>query len=204
MGEIEPILPWLLAFVIASLVTLFEFVTSTYPRTAFLVCKSKYLYVYVAIYGAIAALLTALFPLLAAEQATIEGAGADNPWVQALVIGVSVKALLHIRLFNVNTGPEKAFPVGVETVVMLFEPWLIRNIDLDHFNELMTYVGEAQKRYSDLDQIKSTIGHNIPRSFSDPEKATLKRDIDNAPTARDAMEIYLTYVGRRTFERVFP
>ncbi len=120
------------AFIIASLVTALELVTSKYPRTARFCFKSPWFYGYVLIYGILAAGFLALLPLLG-SLVTIEGVGLSNPWVKAVFVGLSVKAFLHIRIFSVSTGPGQSFPFGLESFVQLFEPWMLRTLELDHY-----------------------------------------------------------------------
>lgn len=193
--------PIILAFVIAASFTALELITGQYPRTFFLLSGCKLLWLYAVIYGAIAAIVVALLPHL--PGTTIEGVGLENPWFQAVAVGISLKAFLHIRLFNVSTGPGQSFPVGVESLVQVFEPWLLRSIDLEHFNAVRQFVKDHAARHSDLDAAKAAIRAEIPPSFSDQEKAALNSDVETSTSVEQAMETYLTYVGRATFERVF-
>jgi hypothetical protein len=98
-----------LAFAVAAFVTAAELLTSQYPRTARFALQSVYFYAYVIIYGVLGAVGLALLPLVS-DQVTIEGAGANNPWTKAALIGFSVKAILHIRVFSVATGPGSPSP----------------------------------------------------------------------------------------------
>jgi len=132
--------PPILAFAIATFLAFLELVTSKYPRTAFLLRKSSALYGYVLVYGLIAFGVTlGIGSLIKAEIIKLSGIGLSNPWAQAVAVGVSFKALLHIRLFSVSVGSE-TFPIGVETLVQLFEPYLLRTIDLDCFNAMEAYI----------------------------------------------------------------
>ena len=112
--------PNLLAFTVAIAVTALELLTTKYPRTAAFVCHTVWFYVYIVIYGAIAAIALALLPVLGAHIQS-DGINLMNPWIAAAAVGISVKSLLHIRIFNVSTGPGKDLPVGLETIVLLFD-----------------------------------------------------------------------------------
>lgn len=192
----------LLAFAIAAAFTALELITGQYPRTFFLISGCYQLWAYAVIYGLIAVAVVLLLPYL--TSTTIEGIGLESPWVRAIAIGVSVKAFLHIRLFNVGTGPGQSFPVGVESIVQIFEPWLLRSIDLEHFNAIRQYVTRYANQYPDLEVVKGKIKGEIPTKFTPQEQAALHSDVGTADSTENAMEIYLTYVGRKTFERVFP
>jgi hypothetical protein len=151
----------------------------------------------------IAAGAYALLPLVGAreEPASI---GLANPWIQAGVAGLSVKALLHIRVFNVSTGPGKDFPVGLETIVLLFEPWLIRTIELDVFGQLVTFVGPRAARCATLADAQERANNNIPNTFSPAEKAALSADVARATVASDVIVAYISYAGLGLTRTVFP
>src|SRR5215471_706233 len=123
-----------LAFVVALVVTGLELITTDYPMTPNFVLKSIWYYLYVVIYGAIAAVVILILPLIT-DQATVSSVGLANPWIKAAVVGFTIKAFLHVRLFTVSTGPGSSFPVGIETIVQLFEPWMLRSLELDHWNK---------------------------------------------------------------------
>jgi hypothetical protein len=67
-----------LTFVVATAVTAIELITSTYPRTAGFVVKSRWFYAYILIYGLLGAAALALLPLVG-SQVTMTGVGLDNP-----------------------------------------------------------------------------------------------------------------------------
>ena len=198
------LLPPLLSFIIGALVAHIELTTSKYPRTFFLLKKSLALHAYTVIYGLLSfILMLVLESLIRAKVIGMEGFGISNRWIQALIIGVSTKALLHIRLFNVSFGSQ-SFPVGVETFVFLFEPWLLRTIELDEFNAVREFIAKAEKRYTNLTEVKTDIEDNIPPTLSNPEKAAFLTDLNEKDTVLEVMELYLQSFGKRSFERVFP
>src|SRR5260370_41835645 len=85
----------------------------------------------------------------------------SSPGVRAAAIGMSFKALLHIGLFRVTTAAG-AFPIGVETLVQLFEPPLTRRIVLDHLNALQGFIGPRALKYANIDEVKKNISDNVP------------------------------------------
>ena len=184
-------------------VTALELITTKYPRTSTFVFSSVWFFAYIIIYGVIAAVAYLLLPLVGA-QVSMTGVGLSNPWVQAAAAGFSVKALLHIRIFNVSTGPGKDFPVGLETIVLLFEPWLLRSLELDVFGELMGFVTPRAARCASVDAARQQAIDNIPNMFSSAEKAALTADVTRATTAPDVIIAYLGYVGLKLTRRVYP
>ncbi len=189
------------AFLIAATITGLELITSKYPRTYFLLYRCTALYAYIAIYGVIGLGTTLLLPYLPVK---IEGIDQSSAWINAILVGISIKAILHIRLFNVTTGAGNEFPVGLETILQLFEPWLLRTIDLDHFMGVRRYIGLRSARYVDSGVVRATILANIPPAFTAAERAALTTDVAHLTTVAELMELYLSYVGRGTFEQIFP
>lgn len=197
--------PAFLAFAIAALVGGTELVTSKYPRTAFVLTPRKCwaLYAYCAIYGIIAFIVTLLLgSLVKSGTVQLSGVGLNSPWAQAVAVGLTVKAFLHIRLFSATVGSQTV-PIGVETIVQLFEPWLLRTIDLDEFNGVREFLDAYAKRHNDLDEVRKRIKANIPTHLSSEERAALVADIDAAPDVIVAMERYLKLLGPNSFRRVF-
>jgi hypothetical protein len=192
-----------LAFGSAALLSYFDFVSSNYPRTIFLLRKSWQIYLYAAFYGVMAALVFWLLPSLL-EQIQLQGIGIGNPWVQALVLGLSIKALLHIRLYTVTLGAGRSFPLGIETLVNPLDRWLTREIDLFLFSARKAYLRPYIAKYPDLAVVKAKAAKEIPDGFAADEKVALTKDVGDAADVEVAMRIYLRYVGRRVFESVFP
>ena len=224
------VLKALVAFLIAAAIAWVELVTSKYPRTIRLFWKrSRALWTYAIIYGLISFGFTlAYVPLTGAGLPRTDRAappGANSPeaasvasgpdpgsssdggpsFIVAVMLGLSAKALLHIRLFSVPAaGTAESFPVGTETVVQLFEPWLLRTVEIDEFNEVATYLEAKAKRYTKLDVVRQTIKENLPRSLPEAERAAILQDVEHAIGVRDALEIYLRAFGVSTVDRRFP
>ncbi len=191
----------LFAGILAFFITLIELVTSEYPRTCyFLFKKSWKLYFYSIIYSAIA--FAIMFWLLESGIIKLEGVGTSNIWVQAILVGISTKAFLHIRLFSATVGSE-SFPIGTETILQVFEPWLLTEIKLEEFNAVKEFIGNAETKYSSLEAVKTKIMENIP-SISDKDKVIFKLDLDTKTTVSEAMELYLRKFGKKSFSRIFP
>lgn len=217
-----------LAFLIASSIAWVELVTSKYPRTIELFWKPcKSLWIYAAVYGLISFGFTMAYGPLhkagilqfqapteatGAAQAPATGAAAspvEASLLIAIMIGLSAKALLHIRFFSIpTTGTQQTFPVGTETIVQLFEPWLLRTIAIDEFNAVSRYLTKRAGDYSDLalEVVQAKVKDNLPApgSLPDAERAALVLDIDKASNVRAALEIYLRAFGVATVNQLFP
>src|SRR2546422_94202 len=96
-----------LAFIVATFLSGLELVTASYPRTHFLVFRSRPLWGYALIYGVIAACVTfGADYLVSSGKLTLEGMILGAKWFRAVAIGISIKSLLHINLFNITTGSQ--------------------------------------------------------------------------------------------------
>ena len=123
------------------------------------------------------------------------GVGLENPWVKALLVGFSVKAVLHIRIFTVSTGPNQSFPVGLETLVQLFEPWMLTSLDLDHFSAQQAFIKPRAARQADLATAKSAALANIPTGYSATVRAGFTADLNACTTPKEVISTYLKYCG---------
>jgi hypothetical protein len=193
-----------LAVAVAVLVTGLELITSKYPQTPTFVLKSGWFYGYVIIYGLIAGGVAAILPLIP-DQVTISGLSLENPWIKAAVIGFSIKAFLHIRLFSVSTGPgSDPFPVGIETIVQLFEPWMLRSLQLDHWNKLQTFVAPRAGAFPTVADASARALANIPAGTEPALRAAFNADISAAGTQSEVIIVYMRYFGTAACRRVFP
>jgi hypothetical protein len=184
-------------------VTALELITSKYPRTARFCVKSPWFYVYVLIYGLLGAGALALLPLVG-SQVTIEGLGLTSPWIKAAFVGLSIKAFLHIRIFSVSTGPGQSFPFGLESFVQLFEPWMLRSLELDHYSAQSDFIAPRAAKFASLAEVQARAKANVPPSLSNAEKAAFDSDIDQAPSPDQAIAAYLKYAGIKLTSRAFP
>ena len=196
--------PPLLSFLIGFVIALAELITSKYPRTFFVLEKCWKIYVYSLIYGAISFfLMLSIKSLIGAKIVELSGPYISNVWVQAVIVGIVTKALLHIRLFSVGIN-SRSIPIGIETLILLFEPWFLREIMLDEFNGIRDFIENAQTHYNNLDKVKEKIKQNIPSKLPRNEKYAFLSDLSEKERVADAMEHFLQNFGKSSFERVFP
>jgi hypothetical protein len=196
--------PPLLALFIGSLVASLELVTSSYPRTFSFLTRCWELWAYMLVYGLISFSVTFAFDFLVARSAVqIEGIGVSNPWLRAVAFGLSTKALLHIRLFSVGVGIRQT-PIGTETVVQIFEPWLTERILLHEFNEIRRFLASWEQQIPNVPEARSIIMTNLPYTFGGDDRLVFEASIRSRKvTTIECMELYLRRFGRTTFERAF-
>ena len=192
-----------LVFIIAIAVTALELITSKFPQTFVFALRSPWFYSYVLIYGLLGVAALALLPFVA-DQIKGEGGILSDPWVKAGLVGLSIKAILHIRILTVTTGPGQSFPIGLETFVQLFEPWMIKSLELDHYYQVKAFIGPRAAAHPNVDDARAQAKANIPSGFNDNEKAALTSDIDSAKTSAEVISNYLKYAGVKLTRAAFP
>lgn len=192
-----------LSFAVASFISASELITRNYPRTYFLLRRCGSLYLYAAVYGAAAFLVTLMLDsLVASKTIKMEGFGLASPWVRAFYVGVTIKAILNINFFNVTVGTQ-SMPVGPSTLVQLYEPMILRNITFREFTEVRRYVKPAADRNANLATVRQQIKDN-PATLPTSERGAFENDIDKAQSVTVAMEALLRFSGRSIFDSVFP
>ena len=199
-------LPPFVAFFIAYFFTVLELITSEYPRTYSFIFKKASLHGYGVIYGLFAFIIViVLDSLQKSGSIKIEGLGLSNIWWKAILIGLSTKGFLKIKLFTVNVGTNP-FPIGIDSIVQIFEPWLLETIRLNEYNEVRKYLEKKVNQYGNLniEDLKKKMKSNIPRTLKDKDKKVFKLDLSEAAESIDAMELYLASFGKESLERVFP
>jgi hypothetical protein len=197
------VLQSLVSLALASLITWLELVTSQYPRTfGLMVKKSWALWVYPLVYGLLA-FLVMLAVGFGWSGIKVQGWAENSPWSLPIAIGLSTKALLHISLFNVSVGSQ-SFPVGTESLVRLFEPWLLRAILLDEHSAVEELINPRANKYPDLASVKTKIKNHIPQRLPKDESKAFEVDIDQSTSVAAAMELYLRAFGRKVFDQIFP
>jgi hypothetical protein len=142
---------------------------------------------------------------LAGDKARPKNVPADPSFLIAVLIGLSAKALLHIQFASIPwAGSKQPFPLGTETLVQAFEPWLLRTIDLDAYKVVQEYLGKKVRAYPELDEVKKRVREHIPDSLPETEKTALEVDVGKAATVSKVLEFYLAAVGVSIVDQFFP
>ena len=119
------------------------------------------------------------------------------------MIGVSAKAFMHIRLFSVPSGRESGTPFGIETLVHLYEPWLLRTILIDEALADRKYLEKKAGIYHDLDEVKNRVKSAIPKTLPEDERTTLSHDVELADL-KGAMDVFLLRIRREDVRNGVP
>jgi hypothetical protein len=195
----------LLAGLIGASIAFVELVTTCYARTCGLFLgKTWAIWIFSAIYGVIAfGVMLSWDSLVHDGVVGSNGFLAKSYWVRPILVGVCAKAFLHTRLVTIEVNG-KPFPVGIETFVRIFEPWLLKTILLDEHAAVQTFLAEPLSRYNNLAEVKSIIKDNIPATLPWDERETVLSDLDKKQkTVRDAMAMFLRLYGPKVFNSAF-
>lgn len=202
-------LPSVLAGVIATAITLLELITGSYRKTHFLLWRPPQLWlmlVYVLVYGVIAfGLMTVIDVLIANKYITLEGLGTNSPWIRAVIVGLTVRALMQITFFNVAVGAG-TLPIGIATFTQLYEPMLLESLSQGVWNAGRNYLQPYADRYPNVADVRTMIADNLPPppTLSVERRAALLADIAMKTSVVEIFETYLNVAGRGTLVRVFP
>ncbi len=193
-----------LACLIAATISLLELITSRYRNTYTFLWRRWQLYVYMAVYGAFGFLLMWIIDYLVAKKTvSFDDMALDSVWVKAVLVGMSAKALMNITLFNVPSGAGTV-PIGMSTLVHLFEPFLLSELDLQVWNDVRTFLTPHARKYPQLEEVKAIMDRNIPPTLSAERRAALRAELGARDSVEGALETFLYAVGRGTFIRSFP
>ncbi len=193
----------LLTFLVAYSISTLELVTSKYPKTFRLFFfKSWSLHIYSCIYGVLAFTLALILKeLIASKVVQISGLGLSNPWVLAVFVGIFSKAFLKTRIYTLTIN-STTLPIGLDTIVHVFEPFLLHHIDLDNFNAVKEFIQEYN--HFTLKAVKDRVKKNIPNNLSnDAANQAFLLDVNASIDPLYIMELYLYQYGIKTFKRVF-
>jgi len=122
-------------------------------------------------------------------------------WVRACGVGFFTKSFLHLRLFTIPGHPEPT-PIGLETITLLFVPYLLREIDLAHDRLEVQFVTQIIGS-KDLVEVKKLISGYLPESMARRDRQGFMASIKKADTSLRAARLYLRLVGRGHFEMIF-
>lgn len=199
-------LPSILAFVVGMVFSAYELLNNKYPMTSYFVLKnSRSIYFYSIIYGVLSFLFMLGIDYFGIFKCVVTPI-ISNIWVQAIFVGISTKAFLHIKFFDADP-----FPIGFETVTFLFEPRLLRQISLDDYNAVQKYITDAMVGYNDVSQVLNIIERTLPSNdrqisvaFMQDIRDELAEYLDDDKKIMVAMELYLREYGESSFKRAFP
>lgn len=206
MADLFPsVIAVLIAGIIAFAIQFCELYFTKYPNTIGLfIGKTQKIYWFSLMYGVAGALLM-LLVLYFFDATVLMG---DNPinniYIQAFIVGLTVKGLLEINFISIKVGTQEA-PAGLKTLTQLFEPYFTSQIALEEYNYTKEYVDQRISKYTDLIEIKSKIQDNAHVGIKGQEFDTFLIDLNKiGTTPSEALRFYLERFGRNNFDRVFP
>jgi hypothetical protein len=194
-------LTYLVAFGVAWIVVIVELLSSEYPRTYFALTKSKSLALYAAFYGLLAVIALFLFATVV-DIRLANGVALMSPWVTAAICGASIKSVLQLNIATIRIGSER-IPIGLKTLVQLFEPPLLRSIAFQEFLGVRALVSKFVTADRVIGEVKRAATDGIPPSLPKAEREGFSADVELSTSVERVMTLYLRFAGREAFTRVF-
>ncbi len=195
------ILPSVLAFAIGGIIAFWELVTSKYPRTFFLALRCGHAYFYAMVYAIAALLIMLLYEAIVPHNGPHSYLG-GNLWVRAIGVGLFTKSFLHLRIFTIPGHPEPT-PIGLETIMLIFIPYLLREVELGHDRREMAFVKDRVHCLS-FTEVSQAVAGNLPDAMAPRDRQGFIASVKKAKHHVRAARLYLRLVGRGHFEMVFP
>jgi hypothetical protein len=202
LGEQSKIMIALITFMLAtvtgSVFTIFDIVSARFGTTMTLVLRrSKAIYLLGFIHGIIAGLVSLLHPHVI-DIHFANGTSFRSPWIWAIVTGAFTRSLFQSSFFTVSTG-RSSTAIGLKSIVQLFEPSLMREVILDEFFAVRSFVQKYAASHPDLDALRALITENLPPDLPEPERQAFLSELALAKTVIEAMEKFLRFVGVSAF-----
>ncbi len=197
----ELLCPTILAFLLAGSIAYWELVTSKYPRTVFLTFRCPHIYAYSFVYAAAAVIIMLTYEAIVPHNGS-RSSFSGNPWVRAWAIGLFTKSFLHFKIFTVPGHPEPT-PIGLETIMLMFVPYLLREIELGHDRRELQFVKGRVESLS-LEVVSKAIQDHLPVAMAKRDQQGFLASVKKSKDGIRAARLYLRLVGRGHFEMVFP
>ena len=198
-------LPFALAFVVGGLLSVNEIVNIRYKKIAVFILSSPFLYLYAVLFGLLSALFLYLIQSGAISQDLVQGTE-GNLYMTAFAVGMCTRAFFDIKLFNVPTGGDKPFSVGVKTITQFVEDPLLGRIDSHWFKHYREFIKEVENKYNDktTEEVHNKAVEGL-KDFPDQARvlAFLSGAFASAEVKKDKFGLVITEFGTRVFCQIF-
>jgi|SRR5579884_3822181 len=135
-------LPALLALFIASCSIIIDRITTKHLHTHFIIMKCPQLYFYALIYGAGAFTITFFLPY--------NKLSLSNAWIEALIVGVTIRAFLNITLFSVPIpNTKETVSLGIQAAIRPIENLILTTMNEAYDIQLMSFLSPIMQHYTD-------------------------------------------------------
>lgn len=194
---------------LAALVAGTLLVATKYSRTWLPLCHhSRAFWAYVAGYGALGYAVTAIvFRTPAGTVPSILNIPTYIFWPVAIAfIGTLAKA----SVVGAMPGADQ-FHMTVRSALLLFEPGLLQQIEIDEFFALKIIARKYSRssntpsdhNWTDLQTVKEAIRQNIPDRLKEEKRLLFLGELEKCLTVEEAMIHYIRLVSPRWFKFVF-
>lgn len=129
----------------------------------------------------------------------------NNPYLGALIIGISWQAFLRSKAFVIKTSTGKEISLGIEPFWnRLAEIFKTRIAEHEEVN-LLAFIQPYLQRYSSLTEAVAIIQTYLNTSQMSVEaKAALSNRMKNATTLNEVFILFIRHRGINVFKNLFP
>jgi hypothetical protein len=179
-------LPYLLAFIVATLIAYLELETSLYPHTRFLIKNYRLIGYYLIFYGFIGVVFYWLI-VFTGVNVIISDKIVDNLYIQAILVGAVSKGISDWNFITIPIGVN-AKPIGFKTIVEPMQKELLSRLDEEESNSLREYVTSPRICCKDSKDALDKIKISLPANSRKGEKLAYVVDVEELMDSQDTDE----------------
>ncbi len=203
--ETTEIFAILCAFISGSIFSVIELFTIRYNKISDFIITSRALYIYAFFYGALAVgvYMFAKTPML--QYIPFDGIGFKQIF-GAILIGLSIKAITDLKVFSLNVGNNKTYPVGLKSFTQSFDNYMLSKVEFHWFRSYSAFISlvEAQYQNNSANDIHNIVVDSL-QHFPDNKRVVtfLSGQFNQADNKRDKFSLVMREFGKQVFCEIF-
>ena len=158
--------------------------------------KPRYMIWYALVYGLLAILIT--FLILSGEITINEFSPSENPWLVSISVGLTIKSLAKISLYNFNIS-KKPVSIGPKLIFDYLDDFLLKKLNDDIDEQLLVIIKRVSKKLSSKGNTLTTqnqlIDEVTPTNFTLIVRASYMKEITSLKKPFDKCRYFLDKFG---------
>ena len=158
--------------------------------------KPRYMIWYALVYGLLAILIT--FLILLGEITINEFSPSENPWLVSISVGLTIKSLAKISLYNFNIS-KKPVSIGPKLIFDYLDDFLLKKLNDDIDEQLLVIIKRVSKKLSSKGNTLTTqnqlIDEVTPTNFTLIVRASYMKEITSLKKPFDKCRYFLDKFG---------
>ena len=151
---------------------------------------------YALVYGLLAILIT--FLILLGEITINEFSPSENPWLVSISVGLTIKSLAKISLYNFNIS-KKPVSIGPKLIFDYLDDFLLKKLNDDIDEQLLVIIKRVSKKLSSKGNTLTTqnqlIDEVTPTNFTLIVRASYMKEITSLKKPFDKCRYFLDKFG---------